>query len=148
MELASAIEDAGGEVLDREKRELTVPGLGLGLTMSTPEVFQARTVREFQTLSADANPMPATVREFRRTDHLLVRVGTQSPGGTPTVTARLLNRDGVEMNALATTPGVAPGLTNVDVPLANLPTGEYLIEVNAGDGVAKTSALVAIRITA
>jgi len=148
MELAIAIEDAGGEVLDREKRELTVPGLGLGLTMSTPEVFQARTVREFQTLSADPNPMPATVREFRRTDHLLVRVGTQSPGGTPTVTARMLNRDGVEMNPLTTAPGVAPGLTNVDVPLANLPTGEYLIEINAGDGVAKTSALVAIRITA
>src|SRR5205085_543128 len=122
-------------------------GLGLGLTMSTPEVFRARTVREFQTLSADPNPVPVTVREFRRTDHLLVRVGTQNPGGTPTVTARLLNRDGVEMNNLATPPGVG-SFTNIDVPLANLPTGEFLIEITATDGDAKTFSLVAIRIIA
>ena len=68
--------------------------------------------------------------------------------GVPAVTARLLNRDGVEMYPLTLAPGVAPGLTNVDVPLANLPTGEFLIEINASDGDAKTFALVAIRITA
>jgi hypothetical protein len=37
-------------------------------------------------------------------------------------------------------------LTNVDVPLANLPR-RVLIEINANDGGEKTSALVAIRIT-
>jgi VWFA-related protein len=148
LELEIATEDASGSVLDREKRELIAPGLGLGLTMSTPEVYRARTVREFQTLSADVNAMPATVREFRRTDRLLVRVGTQDPGGTPTVTARLLNRDGVAMNPLTTAPGVAPGLTNVDVPLANLPSGEFLIEINATDGDSRTTELVAFRITA
>jgi hypothetical protein len=148
LELEIATEDAGGSVLDREKREMLAPGLGLGLTMSTPEVFRARTVREFQTLSDDVNAIPAIVREFRRTDHLLVRVGTQDPGGTPTVTARLLNRDGVAMNPLTIAPGVAPGLTNVDVPLANLPSGEFLIEINATDGDARTTALVAFRVTA
>jgi VWFA-related protein len=148
LELAIAVEAVGGDVLDREKRDIEVPGLGLGLTMSTPEVYRARTVREWQTLSADAAAMPIPVREFRRTDHLLVRVGTQNPGGTPVVTARLLNRDGVAMSPLTTAPGPAPGLTNVDVPLANLPSGEFLIEINASDGDAKTFALVAIRITA
>ena len=51
--------------------------------------------------------MPIPVREFRRTDHLLVRVAAQSAGGPPTVTARLLNRDGAEMNALTTAPGMS-----------------------------------------
>jgi VWFA-related protein len=148
LELAIAVEAAGGDVVDREKRDIVVPGLGLGLTMSTPELYRARTVREWQTLAADANAMPIPVREFRRTDHLLVRVGTQNPGGSPTVTARLLNRDGVAMNPLTTAPGPAPGLTNVDVPLANLPSGEFLIEISASDGDAKASELIAIRITA
>jgi hypothetical protein len=52
------------------------------------------------------------------------------------------------MNPLTTAPGAAPGVTNVDVPLANLPSGEFLIEINASDGDAKTAVLVAIRITA
>jgi hypothetical protein len=51
------------------------------------------------------------------------------------------------MNDLSTAPGAGPGLTNVDVPLANLPTGEFLIEINARDGDATTLSLVAIRIT-
>jgi VWFA-related protein len=148
IDLEVAIEDASADVLDRETRKLVVPGLGLGLTMSTPQVYRARTVREWQTFAADANAIPIPVREFRRTDHLLVRVGAQSAAGTPTVTARLMNRDGGEMNALPTTPGAGPGLTNVDVPLANLPTGEFLIEITASDGGEKTSTLVAIRITA
>jgi hypothetical protein len=147
LELDIAMESATGEVLDRETQKLTVPGLGLGLTMSTPQVYRARTLREWQTFAADANPVPTPIREFRRTDHLLLRVGTQNHGGIPVVTARLLNRDGVPMNDLATAPGTGPGVTNVDAPLANLPTGEFLIEINATDGDAKTFSLVAIRIT-
>ncbi len=148
VDLEIATENAGAEVIDRETRKLVVPSLGLGLTLSTPQVFRARTIREWQTLAADAAAIPIPAREFRRTDHLLVRLGAQSAGGTPTLTARLLNRDGVEMNPLTLAPGGGPGFTQVDVPLANLPTGEFLIEISASDGGEKTSALVAIRITA
>jgi VWFA-related protein len=148
VDLEIAIENAGAEVIDRETRKLVVPSLGLGLTLSTPQVFRARTVREWQTLAADPAAIPIPVREFRRTDHLLVRLAAQSSGGTPTVTARLLNRDGVEMNPLTLAAGVGSGFTQIDVPLANLPTGEFLIEINASDGGEKTSTLVAIRITA
>jgi hypothetical protein len=147
LELEIAVEDASADVIDRQTQKFVVPGLGLGMTMSTPQVFRARTVREWQSFAADTGAVPIPDREFRRTDRLLVRVGAQSSGGTPVVTARLLNRDGAEMNALATTPGPAPGLTNVDVPLANIPPGEFLIEINAGDGGEKTSSLVAFRIT-
>ncbi len=147
LDLDIAIENASADVLDRETRKLVVPSLGLGLTMSTPQVFRASTLRNWQALVADANAIPVPVREFRRTDHLLIRVGAQSAGGNPIVTARLLNRDGGEMTALATTPAATVGVTNIDAPLANLSPGEFLIEINAGDGSEKASTLVAIRIT-
>jgi VWFA-related protein len=147
VDLEIAIEDANADVIDRETRKLVVPSLGPGLSMTTPAVYRARTVKEWQTLAADTNPIPMPVREFRRTDRLLVRVGVQGSGGTPTVTAKLLNRDGAEMNAL-TTSAASPGFTNIDVPLANLATGDFLIEVTASDGGEKTTALIAIRVTA
>ena len=54
IELEIAVEDASAEVLDRETRKIIVPGLGLGLTLSTPEVFRGRTLPEWQALAADA----------------------------------------------------------------------------------------------
>ena len=148
VDLDIAIDGATGENIDRDTQKLMVPSLGVGLTLATPAVFRARTVREFQTLAADPNPIPTPEREFRRTDRLLLRVAGQSPTGTPpVVTARLLNREGGAMNALTTAPGSVPGVTNVDVPLANLPPGEFLIELTAADGNDKTTALVAIRVT-
>jgi len=147
MDLDITVEDASASVIDRETRKLEVPSLGAGLTLSTPQLFRGRTLREWQTLAADASAVPLPDREFRRTDHLLIRVAARSPGGPATVTARLLNRDGDPMTAL-TTAATDGGFTNIDVPLANLPTGEFLIEVNATDGTEKTLALVAIRITA
>ena len=146
MDLDITIEDAGSGVIDRETRKLEVPSLGLGLTLSTPQLFRARTLREWQMLAADPAAIPLPDREFRRTDHLLVRAAGQSAAGTAIVTARLLNRDGDSMTPLTTAPA-AGGFTNIDVPLANLPTGEFLVEVTATDGTERTIALVAIRVT-
>ena len=149
LDLDIAIEDVGAQVLDRETRKLVIPSLGLGLTMSTPQVFRAGTLREWQALAADPNAVPVPVRQFRRADRLLIRVGAQSSGGSPTVTARLLNREGNEMSVLATAPTGAGGLTNIDAPLAALPAGEeFLIEITVSDGRDKASTLIAIRITA
>ncbi len=149
IDLDIAVEDAGNQVLDRETRKIVVPSLGVGLTMSTPELFRARTLREFQALSADPAAVPLTEREFRRTDRLLVRVGAQTAAAqTPSISARILNRDGGEMNPLTISPAAFGGLTNIDVPLAALPTGEYLIEIKASDGAEQTVTLLAVRITA
>ena len=148
MDLDITIEDATSGVIDRETRKMDVPSLGLGLTLSTPQVFRGRTLREWQTLAADPAAIPLPEREFRRTDHLLVRVAAASPGGPPTVTARLLNRDGGSMTPLTVSPAGAPGVVNIDTPLASLPTGEFLIEISVTDGTEKTSTLVAIRVTA
>ena len=130
IELEIGVQDASGEVLDRETRKVVVPSLGLGMTFSTPEVFRGRTLPEWQAVAADPKAIPVSEREFRRTDRLLVRVGAQSPGGTPVLTARMLNREGGEMSALPVTPAGFGGLHHIDVPLAPLPPGEFLIEVH------------------
>jgi VWFA-related protein len=147
IELEIGVQDASGEVLDRETRKIVVPSLGLGLTFSTPEVFRGRTLPEWQAIAADAKAIPVSEREFRRTDRLLVRVGVQSPGGTPVVTARMLNREGGEMSTLPVTPASGGAVHQVDVPLAALPTGEFLIEVIAKDGAEQAATLVAFRVT-
>jgi VWFA-related protein len=147
IELDIAVEDASSEVLDRETRKIVVPGLGLGLTLSTPEVFRGRTLPEWQSLAADPKAVPVIEREFRRTDRLLVRIGAQSANNAPVLTARMLNREGGEMSTLAVTPAPFGGLSHIDVPLSALPAGDFLIEVNAKDGPDQTSALVAFRVT-
>ena len=147
IDLEIAAEDAADEVLDREIRKINVPSLGLGLTLSTPEIFRGRTLPEWQSLAADPKAMPVIEREFRRTDRLLVRVGAQSAGGTPVLTARMLNRDGGEMSVLPVTPAGFGGLSHVDVPLSPLPPGEFLIEVIAKDGGEQSSTFVAFRVT-
>ncbi len=147
IELEIAVEDATAEVLDREIRKINVPSLGLGLTLSTPEVFRGRTLPEWQALAVDAKAMPVIEREFRRTDRLLVRVGAQSAAGTPTLTARMLNRDGGEMSVLPVTPASFGGLSQIDVPLSPLPPGDFLIEVTAKDGGEQASTYVAFRVT-
>ena len=147
MEMDIAAVDASGEVLDRETRKIVVPSMGLGLTLSTPEVFRGRTLPEWQAISADAKAMPVIEREFRRTDRLLLRVGAQSAGGTPTLSARMLNREGGEMSTLQVTPAGFGTLNHIDVPLAALPPGEFLIEVIAKDGAEQASTFVAFRVT-
>jgi VWFA-related protein len=147
IELDIAVEDAAAEVIDRETRKIVVPSLGLGLTFSTPQLFRGRTLPEWQKLAVDQTAVPVIEREFRRTDRLLVRVGAQSSGGTPVISARLLNREGGEMSALQASPAGFGELTHIDVPLAAIPVGEYLIEMTAKDGAEQTSTLVAIRVT-
>ena len=97
--------------------------------MSTPVVFHARTGPEADRLVKDANAVPSVTREFRRTDRIVVRVQAYGPGTEiPDVTARVLNRAGNALEDLPFTPQPVTGLVNVQVPLANLAPGEYLVE--------------------
>jgi hypothetical protein len=147
IELDIGVHDTAGEVLDRETRKIVVPSLGLGLTLSTPQVFRGRTLPEWQKLAADQTALPAIERDFRRTDRLLVRVAAQSAAGPPAMTARMLNREGGEMSTLPVTPAGFGDLHQIDVPLAALPTGDFLIEITAKDCAEQAVTLVAIRVT-
>jgi hypothetical protein len=80
-----------------------VPDLHRG-PPSTPAVLRARTPREFQAITRDPDPVPTALREFRRSDRLLIRFFANVPGGASSadVATRLLNRVGQKMVDLAT----------------------------------------------
>jgi VWFA-related protein len=147
MQLRLSVEGAASQVLDTEVREITVPDLtGTQTTLGTPEVFRARTVREFQQLKADADAIPMAGREFSRTDRLLVRVPVYGPGGTsPALSVHVLNRAGIAMSELPVQPAAAGGVQQFDVPLAAMAPGEYVLEIKAAGSDIKE--LIGFRVT-
>ena len=134
VSLRMSIEGKPGDVLDTDDRTIEVPDFTEPKPrLTTPRVYVARTPREFQTIKGDQAAAPTASREFRRTERLLLRLGGVAPGGTGslTYTARLLNRQGDRMSDLAVA-AAADGAT-LDIPLAGLPAGEFLIEIAAKD---------------
>jgi len=151
VQLRLSVEGSAAQTLDTEVREVTIPDLtSAEVALGTPELYRARTVRDFQQLQTDPNAVPVPGREFSRTEHLLIRVPAYGPGSVgPKVTAKLLNRTGQSMNELNALPGGAAGVTQLDLPLSALAPGEYVIEITAtapGGGEARD--LVAFRVTA
>jgi VWFA-related protein len=151
VQLRLAVESAASEVLDSEVRELPVPDLtSPELAIATPEVFRARTVREFQQLKSDSKPTPTAAREFSRTERIFIRVSTYgAASGAPTLSARLLNRTGQAINDLQVVPAASAGESarDIDVALASLPAGEYVVEVTASGTGEPVKELVGFRIT-
>ena len=131
MELRISVEEAsGGGVLDSEIRDVTVPDLtSPDPALSTPRVFRARTARDFQMTARDPDAVPVAGREFLRTDRLLIRFdvyGTEAPA------AALLNRNGQKMADVPVAPAVTGGTHQIDLGLASIPPGEYLVEISTG----------------
>ena len=91
-----------------------------------PQLLSAGSAREFRDIKADANAAPLPGREFRRTEHLLLRVPTFEPAGNAVqVSARLVNRVGAVLLDLAPMPDEASRtLTQFDLPLASSAPGE------------------------
>ena len=152
VRLKVAVEGDSPVALDNEDREVTIPDLTASdLRLATPRVFVARNGREYQMLKADAAPMPIALREFRRTDRLLIRFDTVGkPTGELALTARLLNRQGQKMSDVPVNgPAAADSNTHqVDLPLASLAAGEYLLEVTAAaEGQTAATELVPFRVT-
>jgi VWFA-related protein len=149
MQLRMTVEGDAAQTLDTETREIVVPDLtGAQPLLGTPAVLRARTVREFQQMRAATDVVPAAGREFNRVEHLLIRVPTYGPGGTmPALHARLLNRAGSAMNELTVEPSPAAGEQQVDLPLAALPPGEYVVEIRIGDQDGDAKELLAFRVT-
>lgn len=152
MELRVSVEGTSSQVLDTEMREVTVPDLTApNAALGTPAVYRARTPRELQQLKADPDAAPVALREFSRTDKLLVRVPAYAPGGaSPVLTARMLNRAGDSISELPVTASATPGGdAQFDLALSSFPPGEYILEIKAagGDGASSDSReLVAFRI--
>jgi VWFA-related protein len=149
VQLRVSVEGAASQVLDSETREITVPDLTSAQPMlGTPAILRARTAREFQQIRTEADVVPLAIREFSRIEHLLVRVPTYGPGGTtPALSVHLLNRAGAPMNELKAEPAPRAGEQQIDLPLAALPPGEYVLEIKVGDQDGDAKELVAFRVT-
>jgi hypothetical protein len=148
MQLRLAVEGAGAGVLDSEVRDIVVPDLTSTQTsLGTPVLFRARTPREIQQLKADPQAVPATTREFSRTDRVFMRVAAYG-AGAPALSVHMLNRAGQSMSELPITSPASPGVDAVvDVPLAGVAPGDYIIEVKATGEGGEAKELIGFRVT-
>src|SRR5262249_24802055 len=139
----------GSQVLDTEMRDVTVPDMTAPTaSLGTPAVFRARTLRDYQQLKTDAAAVPIAIREFSRTDRILIRVPAYAGGTTaPAMSVHLLNRAGQAMSELPATPAPTAGQEQIDLPLAALAPGEYVVEIKATAEGSEAKELVAFRVT-
>ena len=149
VQMKVTVEDASSMTLDSDARELNVPdlaapGRGPEHASRVPGANRPRGAgaREGRQRGADHR------REFRRTERLVIRFEAYGPGtDVPTVTARLLNRSGDAMQDLPVPIPPASGQVQVDLPLASLAPGEYLVELKAKGSAGEAKQLVAFRVT-
>lgn len=147
LRLRMAIEDAAARPLDTDVRDLVVDPMTAPIALGTPEVFRARNARDLRTFMADPEAVPVAAREFSRIERLLIRVPAYSPDGQPNVTARLASRAG-SMRDIEVTPGPSPDRFQIDLPLAGLASGEYVIQLRvASSGEGEARADVSFKVT-
>ena len=115
-----------------------------------PAVFRARTAREFQALNRDPDPVPTALREFRRTDRLLIRFervgarnGCARSHRAPAEPHRVRRCSTCRSSCR---PRATP-YYQIDLPLAGFAAGDYLVEVTAQSGESKVTELVAMHVT-
>ena len=147
LQLRMVVESARGQVVDSATRDLTVPDyVRTQVSIGTPRVYHVRTARELTAIKNNANAVPSTGREFSRAERMFIRFEAFANGGTtPDVTARLLNRTGQPMaDVPVQTAGGQP--FQVDLPLASLAAGEYLVELNAKTPSGSAQEMVAFKV--
>jgi hypothetical protein len=151
LQLDMTIFGERGETLDIDARDIDVPDLKgkTPLVLLPPLLLATRSAREFRDVTADVNAVPAPLREFSRTERLLIRVPAYATGGgNPRVSARLLNRLGQSMRELDPLPGgPQDGVTQFDLPLAPLAPGDYFLHVTATGPSGKAEERVGFKIT-
>jgi hypothetical protein len=150
VKLRVAVEGGGADSMDTEERDVVVPDLTVpDLKLGTPRVLVARSGRDYQQITADPEAQPVALREFRRSDRLLIRISAFGAGADKaTGAARLLNRQGTKMSDLPVPSPAAGQPYLVDLPLSSLAVGEYVVEFSATvEGQQPVTELIAFRIT-
>jgi VWFA-related protein len=138
-----------GEVLDRFSvpADKTDPAAS-SLSLTTPAVFLARTPGELRSILAPgASPPIHAGREFVRTDRLILRTtayGRSAEGGA--VTATLLDRRGTKLVDLSVQRSSGRNDCQIDLPLASIAAGDFVIAIVASSGDSRAEALVPLRV--
>ena len=147
LQISLAARNQAGEVIDRHTRTVTVPDPGTGLWIGSPAIIRTTNALELRAARNETAATPSASREFARSDRLLIRFtvhGSDSEGAT--VTARLLNgRGGFLTNlTLVRRPNVTE--TEIDLPLTSVARGDYLISIQASQGVKQVEAVLPMRV--
>jgi hypothetical protein len=149
LRLRTTILDAAQTVMDTDVRSITVRDMS-GVSIATPEVLRARNAREFRALDS-AQAVPVAAREFSRAERLFVRFSAYgAPGSEVKVAARLLSRLGpMRELTISDADGDSSGplMRGLDVPLAGLAVGDYVIEVSAVGPGGEAKDVVDFRVT-
>jgi VWFA-related protein len=124
--------DGKGVVLDTDARDVSIPKPRRdAATLYSPSVLRVRSAREFRDLASDKSAAPTPLREFRRTERLILRVAAIDAAGAPTdVRATLLNRWRQPMRDLEPMPERWDSITQFDLPLSGLAPGEYTVRIS------------------
>ncbi len=140
---------ADGTRLDTGAEDIDIPEVKNGPPLILqPQLFRAASALEFRALSADANAAPLPAREFRRTEHLLMRVPTFDPAGSPVqVSAKLVNLLGATLLELPPSGPAQGTVSQFDLVLARFAPGEYAFELSARSGSGTARQLIRFRIT-
>ncbi|MGE0448651.1 MAG: VWA domain-containing protein [Vicinamibacterales bacterium] len=137
--------DGAGRVVDRDARDLVVGRFREPIAFGTPAVLRARTARELRPLLAGEDAVPTVSREFSRADHLILRIPLV--GDAAEVRASLASALGGTMRDLPVTRlSSDPGVAQVDLPLAGLASGGYVVRLEAVTGGARASDRVAFTV--
>ena len=132
LQLRIMVMGARGQVIDSSEQDITVPDYShTQVSVGTPRVYRARSAYEMTQVRNNPNVAPTVDREFSRTERLLVRFDAYAADGAiPAVTAKLLNRAGQSM-ADVPVQAVAGKPFQIDLPLAPLAAGQYLLQLDA-----------------
>ncbi len=132
--------------LDTWTQSLTAPDWeASALSISTPRFFLAQSLPELRAIRASPDPPPSAVRQFRRSDRVLVALEcyTSRPGDAPQVEAHVLTRDGKELTELPV-PAPEAGTVRFELPVGSLGQGTYILRIRATLGTEQVEDLTAI----
>jgi VWFA-related protein len=146
LRLQMRIEDALSNVVDTDIRDLMVRPLNAPVALGTAEIVRARSARDFRTLAGDGAAVPTPSREFSRTERLLIRVPAYAPE-PPVVSAALVSKAGGVLRMLGVAEGPSPNIYQIDLPLAGLASGSYLVQLTVKSAAGQAKDEVAFRVT-
>jgi VWFA-related protein len=149
VQVQTTVRESNGNVLDEDRRPFHVPDFSVAdLAIGPPVLLRARTVAEARAIGAGQQALPFAGREFIRTDHLYVRFSVYGAAASRAdVSARLTGKAGATLLELPVAKMVgAEDAYQIDVPLASIARGDYLIAVAAAHGDERTRALVPVRV--
>jgi VWFA-related protein len=150
VRLLLKVRDAAGDVLDDDRLTFEVPDPAAApLALSLPMLLRARTAADARVIAGGGPALPFAGREFPRSDHLFLRFSVFGRSAADaTVSAYLTNRSGaILLDLPITSVAGVEAVSQIQLPLASIARGDYVIAVAAVHAGEHIRALVPIRVT-